>query len=80
MQQPDIPKALADHCTIHIPLNLESVNYFVGRATIRVTARKGMARWREHLYAFMTRNSSSIATYFRLPLDQTLELGVGVEL
>jgi KUP system potassium uptake protein len=80
MQQPDIPKALADHCTIHIPLNLDSVNYFVARATIRVTAREGMARWREHLYAFMTRNSSSIAAYFRLPLDQTLELGVGVEL
>jgi KUP system potassium uptake protein len=80
MQQPDIPKALADHCTTHIPLDLSSVNYFVGRAVVRVTPREGMARWREHLYAFMTRNSSSIALYFRLPIAQTLELGVSVEL
>lgn len=45
-----------------------------------MTPRPGMARWREHLFTFMSRNSGSAASYFGLPLDQTLELGLGVEL
>ena len=47
---------------------------------MRVTPRPGMAHWREHLFAFMSRNSSNAASYFKLPLKQTLELGVAVEL
>jgi KUP system potassium uptake protein len=39
-----------------------------------------MARWREHLFAVMSRNSGSAAAYFGLPTEQTLELGLGVEL
>jgi KUP system potassium uptake protein len=39
-----------------------------------------MARWREHLYALLSRNATSAATYFRLPLDRTIELGLPVEL
>jgi KUP system potassium uptake protein len=39
-----------------------------------------MARWREYLFTFMSRNSGSATSYFGLPLDQTLELGLGVEL
>jgi KUP system potassium uptake protein len=39
-----------------------------------------MARWREHLFALMSRNATSAATYFRLPPDQVVELGVVLEL
>ena len=39
-----------------------------------------MAMWREHLYAFMSRNATSASNYFRLPVEQTVELGLSVEL
>jgi KUP system potassium uptake protein len=39
-----------------------------------------MARWREYLFAFLSRNTGSATRYFCLPTDQTLELGLGVEL
>ena len=80
MQQPDVPGALADHCADHVPVDLSGLSYFIGRESIRVTPRPGMARWREHFFALMSRNSGSAAGYFGLPLDQTLELGLGVEL
>jgi KUP system potassium uptake protein len=80
MQQPDVPRALADHCVDEVPLNLDAISYFIGRESLRVTPRPGMARWREHLFAFMSRNSGSAANYLGLPPDQTLELGVLVEL
>jgi KUP system potassium uptake protein len=80
MEQPDVPQALAAHRLPNVPLDLASVSYFVGRESIKVTARPGMARWREHLYSFLSRNSGSAANYFNLPIDQTVEVGVGVEL
>jgi KUP system potassium uptake protein len=80
MQQPDVPRALADHCVHKVPMHLATISYFVGRESVRVTPRPGMARWREHLFALMSRNSGSAANYFGLPLAQTLELGLGVEL
>jgi KUP system potassium uptake protein len=80
MQRPDVPHALADHCADEVPLQTSTISYFVGREAIRVTSRPGMARWREHLFSFMSRNASNAATHMGLPLEQTLELGVGVEL
>jgi KUP system potassium uptake protein len=80
MQQPDIPRDLTDHVASEIPFNVDSLSYFIGRESIRVTRRPGMARWRERLFAVMSRNSGSAANYFGLPTEQTLELGLGVEL
>jgi KUP system potassium uptake protein len=80
MELPDVPRDLRDHVGFKVAFNADGLTYFIGRESIRVTPRPGMARWREHLFAFMSRNSGSAATYFGLPTDQTLELGLGVEL
>ena len=39
----------------------------------------GMARWREQLFIWMVRNASRATTYFGLPADRVVELGVQVE-
>jgi KUP system potassium uptake protein len=80
MEQPDVPRDLDDHAGSEVPFNLDGLSYFLGRESIRVTPRPGLARWREHLFAFMSRNSGSAAAYFGLPAEQTLELGLSVEL
>jgi KUP system potassium uptake protein len=80
MDVPDVPKALAERVVMEVGLDLDSISYFVSRESLRVTAKPGMARWREHLFAFMSRNATSAANYFKLPLEQTIELGVAVEL
>ncbi|MGH9291072.1 MAG: KUP/HAK/KT family potassium transporter, partial [Acidimicrobiales bacterium] len=60
--------------------DLARVPYFLGRESLRVTARPGMVRWREHLFALMSRNATSAATYFDLPPEQIVEVGLAVEL
>jgi KUP system potassium uptake protein len=80
MDDPDVPRALADCVVYDLGTDLSTVSYFVGRESVRVTPRPGMASWREHLFAFMSRNATSAASHFKLPLDQTLELGLAVEL
>ena len=80
MENPNVPRALAGRVVSQLGLDLGSVSYIVGREWLRVTPRTGMARWREHLFAFMARNATSAATHFKLPMHQTIELGVPVEL
>jgi KUP system potassium uptake protein len=55
-------------------------SYFLGRETLIPTKRPGMAIWREHLFAWMMRNSSSAVGFFSLPPNQVIELGAQVEL
>jgi KUP system potassium uptake protein len=80
MEDPDVPKALAERVVMKTGTDLDTLGYFVGRESLRVTARPGMARWRERLFAVLSRNSTNAATYFRLPAEQTVELGLSVEL
>lgn len=54
--------------------------YFVGRDSVVVTDRPGMAPWRERLFATLRRNATSAATYFNLPTDRVFEISTRVEL
>jgi KUP system potassium uptake protein len=80
MESPDVPKALAERVVMKTGTDLDTLGYFVGRESLRVTARPGMAQWRERLFAVLSRNATTAATYFRLPAEQTVELGLSIEL
>ena len=54
--------------------DLKTLTYFLGRESLHVTPRAGMARWRERLFVIMSRNATSAADYFKLPFDQTVEV------
>jgi KUP system potassium uptake protein len=45
-----------------------------------VTKTKGMATWREKLFVLMARNAVRAISYFRLPPERVVELGVQVEI
>jgi len=77
---PDIPQALASCNSETLPINLFETTYFLSRETIVPTRRAGMARWREGLFAFMSRNAGSIADFLRLPNNCVIELGTRVQL
>ncbi len=80
MEDPDVPAALAGQAVMKLGVDLTSLSYVLGGESIRVTRRPGMARWREHLFTALSRNATSAADYFRLPFEQTLVLGITVEL
>ena len=79
MQQPNVPRALeADAAELRYhPLDS---HYFLGRETIIITSRPGMAPWREHLYALMARNARNAAAFFGIPAERAVEVGIQVEL
>lgn len=74
---PDILKRLADH---GIEPPSAATTYFLSRETVIATPLPGMAQWREHFFAFMSRNAQRAAAYFKIPSDQVIEVGVQVRI
>ncbi len=76
----DVPAELQRAGTELTGLDFANASYVLGRETLRVTDRPGMAQWREHLFVFMLRNATTADAFFKLPPEQTIELGVQVEI
>jgi KUP system potassium uptake protein len=80
MEDPNVPEALLQARERGLPINLDDTTYFLGRETIIVTRKKGMAIWREKLFVVMARNAVRATAFFRLPAERVVELGVQVEM
>jgi KUP system potassium uptake protein len=80
MEMPDVPACLERSRGKYSPYDARDVTYFLGRESLVSTKKPGMARWREHLFSFMTRNSQKATDFFKLPADRMFEIGIVVEL
>ena len=80
MNTPDVPKALELCKSKGLPINLFETSYFLSREIVVPTKGAGMARWREALFAIMSRNAGSVAGFFRLPNNCVIELGTRVQI
>jgi KUP system potassium uptake protein len=80
MQDPDVPEALMHAIKLGLELDPGDVTFFLGRETIIVSARRGMAVWREKLFVLMARNAVRATAFFKLPPERVVELGVQVEM
>jgi KUP system potassium uptake protein len=76
MQEVDVPRDLAAIKTCGEPFNMMSTSFFLGRQKL-IAAKKdrGMALWREKLFAWMLKNSESAMEFFKLPTNRVVELG-----
>ena len=61
-------------------LNPETVSFYIGRENLVIAEPSSMARWRANLFIFMSRNAANAASFFNLPADQTIEVGVRLEI
>ena len=71
---------VADDLSTHLHIKPATTDYVLGRKSVTVSNRPGMARWREALYAVMVRNASDVATSFHLPAGRVIEIGTRVEI
>ena len=80
MQTPDIPKILAlcgPHGLVTQPM---TTTYYLGRQTLLTTGAANFARWRKILFSFLSRNSRPPTSFFNLPPNRVVELGVQIEM
>jgi KUP system potassium uptake protein len=59
-----------------LDLDPEATSFYIGRENLVMAEEPGMARWRARLFMFMSRNAADATSFFRLPPDQVIEIGV----
>ena len=80
VEDPDIPAVLGQLRDAGVPIDEDDLTFFLGRETIVVGRRPGMATWREKLFVLMSRNAVRATAFFNLPPERVVELGVQVEM
>jgi KUP system potassium uptake protein len=81
-QQPDIDEIL-DACRMRhgMAFDVMDTSFFLSRETVIPTSdTPGMALWRDHLFAWMTRNATRATDFFNIPANRVVELGTHIEI
>ena len=80
METPDITRLLVACRTQGLNLDLDQATFFLSRVNSLATPKPGMALWRERLFIFLSRNSQRASSFFHIPAEQVVEIGVVVEI
>jgi KUP system potassium uptake protein len=80
MDEPDVPAALQTVRVDGLNLSPGRTSYFLGRETLIPSRERGMAPWRERLFALMSRNARPATAFFGLPPNRVVELGAQIRL
>jgi KUP system potassium uptake protein len=81
-EQPDVQDIL-EICGKQngLPFDAMDTSFFLSRETIVCAAeRPGMATWRDHLFAWMSRNATRVTDFFNIPINRVVELGTHVDI
>ena len=77
-EDPDVPYVLSK--MEEIIEDPDDISYFLGREVLFPKKRSGMPRWKEQLFAFLSRNALEATTFFKIPGHRTIEIGSHIEL
>ncbi len=80
MENPSVPAILDAARERGLDLDPLRSTFFLSRVTLLPTRRKGLAAWRDRLYAVMSRNAIRPTDFFRIPPNRVVELGMQMRL
>ncbi len=75
MEDPNLPRALAQAKAHGLPFDMMKTSFFVGRRSYRASASVGMPLWQDHIFISLVRQSYDATEYFRIPAGRVVELG-----
>ncbi|NUM56475.1 MAG: potassium transporter Kup [Candidatus Hydrogenedentes bacterium] len=80
MESPHIAEIIELASEKGLQFERRTTGFYLGRESIVVGKSKGMAKWRTHLFATMSRLAAGATSYFGIPPNQVVELGVQIEM
>ena len=80
MDEPEVPQVLSSLEIGGQPFRMMETTFFLGRETIIPSDKPGMVIWREKLFTLMSRNARSATSFFGLPPNRVVELGMQIEI
>lgn len=79
-ETPDVMHLLQSCEKLESSFQLKDPTFFLGREILVAGKGAELPFWRKILFSFMAKNSASANTYFKLPLDRVIEVGMQIEL
>jgi KUP system potassium uptake protein len=80
MEKATIGEILSGCRALGLELSPNACTFVLSRETLVVTPAKGLAKWRKHLFVLMSRNAQSATTFFGLPANRVVEMGMQIEI
>ena len=80
MEEPNILKLLAESPITGGPIEIPKTTFFLSRETILESGKARLWHWRKWLFSLLARNASTATSYFGLPANRVVELGMQVEI
>ena len=74
MEHPTIGEVLECANRQNFPIEAESTSFFLTGLNLVSTAERGLPRWREGAFTFMSRTAQKASEFFRMPCDRTVEI------
>ncbi len=76
MEDPRLDNVLALAKAQDLDIDPRKASFYIGRESLVLAENSSMTRWRANLFVFMSRNSADATTFFSLPADRVIEVGV----
>ena len=80
METPDLTRLLEACRSAGLDVDLDHATFFLSRVNSLASPKPGMALWRERLFVFLSRNSHRASSFFHIPAEQVVEIGVVIEI
>ncbi|KAB2902969.1 MAG: potassium transporter Kup [Kofleriaceae bacterium] len=81
MQTPNVPDLVARAAARgDFQAQPMTTTYYLGRQTLLVSGKSKMARWRKMIFAFLSHNARPPTSFFQLPPNRVVELGLQIEI
>jgi KUP system potassium uptake protein len=75
MQSPRVPRILTLARKHGLDFDIMQTSFFLGRRTIKISARSGMPVWQDATFIFLTRMATNATDFFHIPTGRVVELG-----
>ncbi|GAB6142128.1 potassium transporter Kup [Methylosoma difficile] len=79
-QTQDVRRALKLAVEEGLGISTDFVSFFVGSEKVSFKRNSPMPNWRRALFRFLIHNSSSAIEFFKIPVEQVVEVGIRIEL
>jgi len=80
MEVPSISNILSLAHEKGVDFKIDKTSFFLGREKLLPSKGGGMSLWRKKLFSFMSRNALDVSTFYDLPADRVVEVGIQLRL
>ncbi|UCE66129.1 MAG: potassium transporter Kup [Candidatus Zixiibacteriota bacterium] len=76
MEIPNVGNVLSLARVEGVDFKIEKTSFFLGREMLVPTRGMGLISWRKNIFLFMSRNALDASTFYDIPVEQIIEVGV----